>query len=88
MIVFATINDRDAFQNYVEALGPIFKEYGATIVTRADPPIVLEGEWPWQTAGIVEFESAERAQAMWQSEAYIKAKQLRADNANFQVVVA
>lgn len=88
MVVFATIRDRLAFQDYVDALAPIFERYGARVLTRADPPIRLEGDWPWETAGIVQFDSVDSAKAMWESEDYARVKVLRAGIADFQVILA
>lgn len=87
MLVYATVSDRDAFQTYASAMGPIFEQFNARLLARADPPAVLEGDWAWETAGVVEFESVDAAKAMWDSEEYRKVKELRKDIAKFQVVV-
>lgn len=87
MLVYAAISDRQAFQSYADAMGPIFEQFGAKLLARADPPAIFEGDWPWETAGIVEFESAAVAKAMWESDAYRKVRELRRDIARFQVVV-
>lgn len=87
MLVYATIGDRDSFQTYASAMGPIFEQFNAKLLARADPPAIFEGDWPWETAGVVEFESVEAARIMWESDEYRKVKELRKDIAKFQVVV-
>jgi len=87
MIVYAAIHDKDKFQSYVEAVQPILEKYKAKLVARANPPLVFEGDWPWQTAGVLEFPSVDAARAMWDSPEYRAVKELRATASSFQVVV-
>jgi uncharacterized protein (DUF1330 family) len=87
MVVFAAVSDDTQFARYVEALQPILRDHDAVPLARSENPVVLEGEWGWQTAGILRFPSVEAAVRMWESEAYTQAKRLRAEVARFSVVV-
>lgn len=49
-------------------------EFGGTYVVRPQAPVMLEGEWvAGRTLVVLGFESVERAQAWFASEAYAKA---------------
>jgi uncharacterized protein (DUF1330 family) len=88
MVVYARIRDDEKFKRYVEALGPIFQTHGAKLLARGMPPTVLEGDWPWQTAGVLSFPSVDAAVAMWNSPEYVAAKKLRAEISDFFVTVS
>lgn len=88
MVVNARIDDMDQFGKYVEAVQPVIAAHGGKLVGRGVPPVVLEGDWPYHTVGILEFASVEAAQAFWDSPEYRAVKLLRDGAADFQVVVA
>lgn len=87
MIVYARIDDVDAFVPYVEAVQPLIARWGGRMVGRGVPPVILEGDWPWHTVGVLEFPSMEAAQEFWHSPEYGDVKTLRAGISEFQVVL-
>ena len=88
LIVFARVDDTEPFLKYVEAVQPLIAHWGGRLVGRGVPPVVLEGDWPWHTVGVLEFPSMEAAEAFWHSPEYVEVKKLRAGNSEFQVVLA
>lgn len=88
MVVNARVDDPVQFGKYVEAVQPVIAAHGGKLIGRGAPPIVLEGDWPFETVGVLEFPSVEAVQAFWDSEEYRAVKQLREGAAEFQVVVA
>jgi len=88
MVVQARITDPVQFNVYVQAVQPVIAAFGGRLLGRGNPPVVLEGDWPWQTLGVLEFESVEAAERFWHSPEYRKVKALRDFAADFQVVVA
>lgn len=88
MVVFARVDDEDQFGKYVEAVQPLIAAHGGKLIGRGVPPIVLEGDWPWQTVGVLEFPSMEAGEAFWRSPEYAEVKKLREGASQFQVVLA
>ncbi len=88
MVVFARVDDAEQFGKYVEAVQPLIAAHGGKLIGRGVPPVVLEGDWPWHTVGVLEFPSVEAAETFWHSPEYTQVKKLREGNSEFQVVVA
>ena len=88
LIVTARIDNAEAFQPYVEAVQPLIAAHGGKMIGRGAPPVVLEGGWPWQTLGLLEFPSVEAAEQFWHSPEYAEVIKLRDGIAQFQVVLA
>ncbi len=77
VIVDVKIKDPVAYENYKKMTPGSLAAYGGRFVVRGGKTDVLEG--PWQPGRIVvlEFDSAERARAWWDSEEYREARSLR-----------
>ena len=77
VIVDVKIKDPVAYENYKKMTPGSLAAYGGRFVVRGGKSEVLEG--PWQPGRIVvlEFDSAERARAWWDSEEYREARSLR-----------
>lgn len=88
MIVYARVDDAEQFGEYVEAVQPLIAAHGGRLIGRGAPPVVLEGDWPWGTAGVLEFPSMEAAETFWRSPEYGEIKKLREGASQFQVVLA
>jgi uncharacterized protein (DUF1330 family) len=58
-------------------VAPTIAAYGGKFIARGGAITVLEGDWRPTRLVIVEFPSAERAQAWWNSPEYAPAKALR-----------
>ena len=88
MIVYARVDDAERFGAYVEAVQPLIARHGGKLVGRGAPPVVLEGDWPWGTVGVLSFPSMEAARTFWDSPEYVEVKKLRQGASEFQVVLA
>ncbi len=88
LIVMARIDDAEAFGPYVEAVQPLIAAHGGKLIGRGIPPVLLEGDWPWHTVGVLSFPSMEAADGFWHSPEYVEVKKLRQGNSQFQVVLA
>lgn len=88
LIVQARVHDATAFSAYVEAVQPVIAQWGGRLIARGNPPVVLEGDWPWQTVGVLEFPSLEAIEEFWASKEYGAVKELRLGASDFLVVAA
>lgn len=88
MIVYARVDDAAQFDKYVAAVQPVIAAHGGKLVARAAQPVVLEGDWPFATVGVLEFPSMAAAEGFWHSPEYVAVKALREGAAQFQVVLA
>jgi len=94
MIIFAKINDRDAFiKGYAQATAPLVAKYGGRYIMRAPGGTLLEGpdgirSWgDGASVAISEWPNREAINAFWNSPEYAKAKKLRTDISEVQVLV-
>ena len=88
LVVQARVTDPAGFDAYVQAVQPVIAAFGGRLIGRGNPPLVLEGDWPWQTVGVLEFASVDAIERFWHSPEYRAVKALRDNAADFQVVVA
>ena len=77
--VIANVDVRDPvrYEDYRKIVEPTLTAYGGKFIARGGAITVLEGTWRPKRLVIVEFPSAERAQAWWDSPEYAPAKALR-----------
>ena len=76
-IAHVEVTDPDQYVHYVEGAKAAFKRYGARFLARGGKREVKEGAARARTV-VIEFPSYEDALACYESEAYQKAKALRA----------
>jgi uncharacterized protein (DUF1330 family) len=77
IIVDVTIKDPVAYENYKQMTPGSLAAYGGRFVVRGGKTDVLEGTWQPGRIVVLEFDSAERARAWWDSDEYREAKALR-----------
>lgn len=87
MVIYARIDDREAFKAYAAAVPPLVARFGGRYMVLNGDPLVLEGHWPYETSAISEWPSREAALAFWNSPDYAAAKRLRDGTGEFQVVL-
>lgn len=86
LVVYANISDAVGFDHYVQAVQPLIQAFGGRLIGRGVPPTSLEGHWPWQTVGLLEFPSIDAITDFWDSPEYVEIKRLREHSAQFQVI--
>jgi uncharacterized protein (DUF1330 family) len=77
VVVQITIHDPAAYERYKELAPPSIGAYGGRYLVRGGQTTPLEGSWQPGRFVILEFPSAERANAWWSSPEYAPAKALR-----------
>lgn len=77
VIVDIEIHDAKTYEAYKELAPPSIAKYGGRYVIRGGRTKVLEGSWTPNRFVMLEFPTAERAEAWWGSPEYAKAKALR-----------
>jgi len=73
----ATINDPVRYEDYRRLVTPTLVKYGGRFIVRGGTVDVLEGDWRPGRLVIIEFPSAERARAWYNSPEYTEAKVIR-----------
>ena len=87
VVVQIAIADPEAYGQY-KAMAPVsIGLYGGRYVVRGVPSQILEGTWQPTRLVILEFPSAERARAWWNSPEYAPAKSLRQRSAQTEMLL-
>lgn len=69
-IVTTTVKDQDAYQTYVQSVGPTLAPFGGKALLRGKADCALVGELTHQTVGIIEFPDLEAVKSWYASDAY------------------
>jgi uncharacterized protein (DUF1330 family) len=72
-----TIKDPVRYEDYRRLVTPTLDKYGGRFIVRGGNVEALEGTWRPGRLVIIEFPSAERARAWWNSPEYTEAKVIR-----------
>ncbi len=87
VVVNVTIRDPLRYDEYRRMATPTVAAYDGRYVARGGAVDVREGDWTPSRLVILEFPSAERARAWWDSPEYAPAKALRQSCADTQLVI-
>ncbi len=87
VIIDIEVVDLAAFQEYQRLAGPLFDRYGGKFLAQAGASQVLEGDWIPRRLSIMEFESVDRALAMYNSAEYTSLKPLREKSAHTRIIL-
>ena len=77
IIADVQITDPEAYERYKAAVPATLAVYGGKFLVRGGRAEILEGDWEPNRIVVLEFESAEKAKAWWNSQEYAAPKQLR-----------
>lgn len=82
------VESRDVYQQYVDGVFPILRQYDGEVLVAHDDVDVLEGAWNPQRTLVIKFPSVERAKEWYESPEYQEHMQLRhqASQANAIIV--
>ena len=82
-----SIHDPATYERYKLLAPPSIGKYGGRYAVRGGVTDTLEGKWEPQRLVILEFPSAERARAWWNSPEYAEAKAIRQSCATTDMVL-
>ena len=77
LVVESKVTDPETFKRYLTAAPEVVKAFGGEYLVRGGRIQVLEGDWQPPRMTVLRFPSFEQAQAMYDSPAYVQARQLR-----------
>jgi uncharacterized protein (DUF1330 family) len=87
VVVDAERTDLERAARYAELAGESVERHGGRYVARGGAMRVLEGDWQPERLVVIEFESAEAAQAWYDSDDYRAAREVRDGAGTWQMVV-
>ena len=87
LIVELDITDPAKFQRYRGLVPSLIEKYGGRYIVRGGDTEVLEGNWAPKRIVVLEFETAQKAKELMESEEYRPVKQLRLESANTNMVL-
>ena len=87
VVVEVEVKDGKTYERYKLLAPPAIAAYGGRYLARGGATEVLEGSWNPPRLVILEFPTAERARAWWNSPEYAEAKALRQACTNTDMVV-
>lgn len=87
VVVDIDIKDAGTYERYKAMAPASIAAYGGRYVVRGGSTTTLEGDWRPGRFVILEFASAERARAWWDSPEYAEAKALRQSCADTDMVL-
>lgn len=64
------INDPIEYQKYIDGAGDIFHKYSGQYLAVDNNPVVLEGEWKYSRAVIIQFPSQQEFKNWYYSDEY------------------
>jgi uncharacterized protein (DUF1330 family) len=77
LLVESKISDPEAFKAYMAAAPAIVKAFGGEYLVRGGRLEVIEGDWTPPRLTVLRYPSFDAAKAMYDSPAYVQARQLR-----------
>ena len=87
VVVDVQRSDLERAARYSEASGPSVERHGGRFLARGGATLVLEGDWDPERLVVIEFESADAAQAWFDSDDYREARAIREDAGTWRMVV-
>lgn len=87
VIVDIEIADPKQYEEYKKLAGPTVVAHGGRYVARGGKVTTLEGDWRPGRIVVLEFPTAEKAKAWWDSPDYRKARSIRHACAKSRMIV-
>jgi uncharacterized protein (DUF1330 family) len=87
IVVEVDVRDAERYEDYKRLVPPTLAQYGGRFIVRGGATETLEGEWSPGRVVILEFPSAEKARAWWDSPEYAPAKRLRQATADTRMIL-
>ena len=87
IVLESEIIDQEKYDKYRQMAGASIEQYGGRFIVRGGNPERLEGDWSPKRIVVIEFPSAERAKAWFNSPEYAPARAVRKEAARVKLVV-
>ena len=87
VIAHIDVKDPERYQEYIKMSPISIAKFGGRFIARGGRTDVLEGDWQPKRLVLLEFPSAERARAWWESADYAPAKALRQATSSGELVL-
>jgi len=87
VVLDVEVQDPKVYERYKELAPPAIAAYGGRYLARGGRTQTMEGEWQPSRLVILEFPTAEKARAWWDSPQYSAAKKLRQSCARTEMVL-
>jgi uncharacterized protein (DUF1330 family) len=87
IVLDVEVQDPNAYEQYKQLAPPAIAAYGGRYLARGGRTQTLEGAWKPSRLVILEFPTAEKARAWWDSREYAAAKKLRQACARTEMVL-
>jgi uncharacterized protein (DUF1330 family) len=87
LIVDVEVRDQEAYEEYRKLVPASLLPYDGRFIVRGGATETLEGNWQPGRIIIIEFPTAERAKAWWDSDEYRIAKAKRQRSASTQMIL-
>ena len=87
VVVQIDVRDPDTYEEYKTLAPPSIAAHGGRYLVRGGAVEVLEGTWSPGRFVVLEFPSAERARAWWNSAGYAPARALRQASAATEMIL-
>lgn len=87
VVVQIEVEDPVRYAEYKRIAPPSIAAYGGRYVVRGGACEILEGTWLPPRLVVLEFPTAERARAWWDSPEYAEAKALRQESARTEMLL-
>ena len=87
IIVDIDVHDPAGYEEYKRLAPSSIRRYGGEYLVRGGSVQTLEGEWALKRVVVLEFESAERGRAWWDSQEYRAARDLRQQTARARMIL-
>jgi uncharacterized protein (DUF1330 family) len=86
-VIDVRATDAEKADRYRELSGPSVEKHGGRFLARGGALLVLEGEWDPERIVVIEFPSADAAQAWYDSDDYRTARAVREGAGTWSMVV-
>jgi uncharacterized protein (DUF1330 family) len=87
VVVQIEVTDAVAYEDYRRLATPTVSAYSGRYIVRGGPSEILEGSWQPRRLVVLEFPTAERARAWWDSPEYAPAKAIRQRSADTEMLL-
>jgi uncharacterized protein (DUF1330 family) len=87
VIVEVSVHDHHEYEEYKKLTPATIAAFNGRFIVRGGLSKTLEGDWNPERIVVLEFPTVERANEWWNSELYIRAKEIRQRTATTKMII-